>query len=66
MLFCYFFLKKKEKLGSIDLFWEAVAGGIAGFCQVTVTSPMEVMISFYFSYFLKIFFKNSNFLKTDV
>jgi len=32
----------RNKDGSIDLMWEGIAGGTAGFCQVVITSPMEM------------------------
>lgn len=32
----------RESDGKIALAWEGVAGGLAGFCQVIITCPMEV------------------------
>jgi hypothetical protein len=32
----------RNKDGSIDLLWEGISGGLAGFAQVIITSPMEM------------------------
>jgi hypothetical protein len=39
----------READGKIQLAWEGAAGGIAGFCQVIITCPMEVAFAHVFT-----------------